>query len=336
MPRKEEWMIKKKCISTPAKKKAKTSAVCGGLKKKGGKKMNFTELKSIIKSEANNTSKSFEESSESLKEKLFKINNTDLKSFITEVGVIPEDICHDSTEEKLFSKATDIVLARTFQELGLTSSVNKERANCADVIAKSNIHNYTLVGDAKAFRLSRTAKNQKDFKVKSMVDWKGDNDYSVIVCPFYQYPKRNSQIYGQALDNNVCLLSWEHLLLLLNKNIKESKTINLSSIWNISDTLASTVTIKDKDKNTNFHEVGNLIICEKYDIQIDDLSLLFKICRGKIIDRGKSEIEYWENKIMEISTYSKRRAINELLTALKLKEKISTISKYIGSLKEDK
>ena len=248
--------------------------------------MRFSELRVLIKTEAENKTRSFDESTDVLKEKIFGINSTDLKTLITEVGVIPEDIEHDSTEEKLFSKATDIVLAKTFQELGLSSSVNKERANCADVVAKSNIHGYTLVGDAKAFRLSRTAKNQKDFKVKSMVDWKGDNDYSVLVCPFYQYPKSNSQIYGQALDNNVCLLSWEHLLLFLEKGLKETKTLNLSKIWNISDTLASKVTIMNKDKNTNFHESANQIICEEYGIKFDDLSDLLKLCRSRIIQRG--------------------------------------------------
>jgi len=297
--------------------------------------MRFTELSEIIKKESENKAHSFDESSDVLKEMIFRVNLNDLKSIITEVGVIPENIGHDSTEEKLFSKATDIVLAKTLQELGLNASVNKERANCADVVAKSNIHGYTLVGDAKAFRLSRTAKNQKDFKVKSMVDWKGDNDYSVLVCPFYQYPKSNSQIYGQALDNNVCLLSWEHLLLLLENNLKESNKINLSKIWNISDTLASKVTIKDKDKNTNFHESGNILICKEYGIKQSELDQLLKLCRSKIVRRGEEEILFWENKIKEIGAYSKEQAIKELLSALKLREKISSIKKYIESLRED-
>lgn len=330
-------MNERKSIFTPAREKKKATAIHGGkIKMKRGKRMQFSELKELIKAEADNTTRSFEDSSDVLKEKIFRISITDLKSLITEVGVIPEDIGHDSTEEKLFSKATDIVLAKTLQELGLSASVNKERANCADVVAKSNIHNYTLVADAKAFRLSRTAKNQKDFKVKSMVDWKGDNDYSVLVCPFYQYPKSNSQIYGQALDNNVCLLSWEHLLLFLDKGLKESKTLSLSKVWNISDTLSSKVTIKDKDRNTNFHESGNQIICNEYGIKFSDLSDLLRLCRNKIVQRGEEEIKFWEKKIEEIETYSKEQAIKELLSALKLRQKISAIKKYIDSLNGEK
>ena len=67
-------------------------------------------------------------------------------------------------KEKLFSKASDAVLSRAFREIGLKSTVLKERGDSADVLAESLFHGYTLVADAKAFRMSRTAKNQKDFK----------------------------------------------------------------------------------------------------------------------------------------------------------------------------
>lgn len=93
--------------------------------------------------------------------------NTD-ENFIEtlrQIGAIPEFIVHDSTEEKLFSKASDAVLSRAFREIGLKSVVLKERGDSADVLVESPIHGYTLVADAKAFRMSRTAKNQKDLRV---------------------------------------------------------------------------------------------------------------------------------------------------------------------------
>lgn len=108
---------------------------------------------------------------------------------IKQIGTIPESIPHDSTEEKLFSKASDAVLARAFRELGLKASVIKERADTADVIAKSQYFGYTLVADAKAFRLSRTAKNQKDFKVSALSCWRKDSEYAVLCGPYFQYPK---------------------------------------------------------------------------------------------------------------------------------------------------
>jgi len=114
-------------------------------------------------------------------------------------------------------------------------------------VAKSQFHNYSLVGDAKSFRLSRTAKNQKDFKIKSMVDWKGDNNYSILICPYYQYPKSKSQIYGQALDDNIALFSWEYFSILLENNICESEQINISNLWNISFTLSANTNIAEKN-----------------------------------------------------------------------------------------
>ncbi len=57
---------------------------------------------------------------------------------------------------------------------------------------------YSFVADAKAFRLSRTAKNQKDFKVQAMDDWKHSKTYAMVVCPVYQLLTRTSQIYQQA------------------------------------------------------------------------------------------------------------------------------------------
>lgn len=81
-------------------------------------------------------------------------------------GDIPESYPHDSSEEKLYSKYTDALLALSYEMLGMRSLVLAERADAADVevFAKT----FSFVADAKCFRLSRTAKNSKDFKVTSM------------------------------------------------------------------------------------------------------------------------------------------------------------------------
>ena len=106
--------------------------------------------------------KDFETASKLLEE--YIVDDTDFIGTLKQIGTIPETIIHDSTAEKLFSKASDAVLSRAFREVGLKSTVLKGHNNSADVLAESPVHGYTLVADAKAFRLSRTAKNQKDFK----------------------------------------------------------------------------------------------------------------------------------------------------------------------------
>ena len=118
----------------------------------------FREILSIIRK---SSSHNFDDACAMLEE---CINSaSDFVGTLRQIGIIPESLTHDSTEEKLFSKASDFVLSRAFRELGLKSVVIKARADSADVLAESQIHGYSLAADAKAFRLSRTAKNQKDF-----------------------------------------------------------------------------------------------------------------------------------------------------------------------------
>lgn len=128
-------------------------------------------------------------------------------------GAMPEQYGHDSTAEKLYSKYTDAVVSETFKWFGLTSIVLSERGDAADVQARSK--DYCLVADAKAFRLSRTAKNQKDFKIQALAEWRNGCDFAVTVCPMYQLPTLKSQIYKQAISRNVCILSYTHLATLL-------------------------------------------------------------------------------------------------------------------------
>ena len=124
-------------------------------------------------------------------------------------GAMPEQYDHDSSEEKLYSKYTDAVVSEALSAMGLRSAVIHARADAADVQARGRA--FSLVADAKSFRLSRTAKNQKDFKVQAMDGWRNGLDYAVVVCPIYQLPTRTSQIYRQAIARNVCLLSYSHL-----------------------------------------------------------------------------------------------------------------------------
>lgn len=258
----------------------------------------------------------------------------DFKEVVKYIGIIPENIEHDSSEEKLYSKASDIVLSRAFRELGLVSRALDERADSADILAESKSgYNYSLVADAKCFRLSRTAKNQKDFKVSNLSDWRGsENEYAVLVAPYFQYPQKRSQIYSKALENNVCLLAWEHISLLLEHNIKESETFSLESIWNASQMMA-------RDKNLSFAGAQDCFlpkmdnyIAKKIGISAEDYGHKLNNYKLFISYRGKMEILYWEEKIVEIRSYTREQAIEELIAAKKLNEKIMTIKDYLKKI----
>lgn len=128
-------------------------------------------------------------------------------------GAIPEAYGRDSSEEKLYSKYTDVVVSHAFRAMGLSSDVLSERGGAADVEASGA--NFAFVADAKAFRLSRTARNQKDFKVQAMDGWKQGKPFAVVVAPLYHLPARSSQIYMQAGERNVAILSYSHLAVLV-------------------------------------------------------------------------------------------------------------------------
>lgn len=263
------------------------------------------------------------------------LNDIAVKEIVKEIGTIPECIKASSSEEKLFSKSSDIILARCFRMLGLKSTAVNERADSADVIAESMHYKYSLVADAKCFRMSRTAKNQKDFKVSALSNWRGgENEYAVLVSPYFQYPKAESQIYKSALDNNVCLISWEHISILLDNNLKETENLSLESLWNISNMIARDSKFAYANAKHCFLPKINIYVSKKIGIQQSEFEELLNQLKNVIIIRGSKELEYCESKIAEIKKLSHEEAINELIKETKLEEKITVINSYLDNLGE--
>jgi type II restriction enzyme len=263
------------------------------------------------------------------------VNELDRQSpvdIVKEIGTIPECIEASSSSEKLFSKASDCILARCFSELGMPSIAVNERGNSADIIARS-IHGYTLVADAKTFRLSRTAKNQKDFKIDTLSNWRGsEHDFALLVAPYFQYPNTVSQIYSSALDKQVCLLSWEHILFLLENNIMESDTLSLEAIWNAPIRLARDTRIAYADRmNCQFPYI-NQMLCDRISVPIQRFNEQLDICKDIIRNRGNYELEYLNSEKEAITTLTRDEAIAELLKSKKVLERISTIEKFVSSL----
>lgn len=278
-----------------------------------------------------NQKKNYDQRLNELEEYIY--NSENLINLIENIKIIPEKIKHDSTEEKLWAKSSDIILSKSFISLGLKSNVIQKRSNSADIIANSIYHNYSLVADAKAFRLSRTAKNQKDYKVVSLSNWRQDAEYAILCAPYFQYPFGNSQIYEQALKYNVCLLSWEHIVFLLKIKIHENDSINFNNLWNYSYICSTITTLSDSFKC--FIPSFNLYISEYFKFNLTDFYNFLKKEINFIFLKGKNEIDYWEEQIIKINQYSREKAIKELLNEKKINRKISQISKFIHGLNND-
>lgn len=274
----------------------------------------------------------FAEASEEIKIYVNELDRQTVIDIVKEIGTIPECIEASSSSEKLFSKASDCILARCFAELGMPSIAVNERGNSADIIARSN-HGYTLVADAKTFRLSRTAKNQKDFKIDTLSNWRGsEHDFALLVAPYFQYPNTVSQIYSSALDKQVCLLSWEHILFLLENNVMESDTLSLEAIWNAPVRLARDTRLAYADRmNCQFPNI-NQMLCDRISVPIQKFNEQLDVCKDIIRNRGNYELEYLNTEKEAITTLTRDEAIAELLKSKKVLERISTIEKFVSSL----
>jgi type II restriction enzyme len=288
----------------------------------------FGKLVSYIFKVAN---RNFSEATESLVKFIDSADN--FIAILEQIGTIPEEIAHDSTEEKLFAKTSDIALARAFREIGLKSTIIKGRADSADVQAESQLFGYTLVADAKAFRMSRTAKNQKDFKVGALSGWRKDANYAVLCAPYFQYPKSQSQIFAQSIENNVCLLTWEHFMFMIRHDIKENLKLNLSPLWNYGEELSHTVVVADKKKR--FLANYNQFFLSAIGCQSINYTEMLTTQISVITQRGITEKMFWENEKVSIQKYSKKQAIEELIRAKKIDEKIRQIEQYVGGLRDD-
>ena len=297
---------------------------------KGGVNMCFNHfIDTIIEL---SVTRKFAEASEEIKIYVNELDRQTVIDIVKEIGTIPECIEASSSSEKLFSKASDCILARCFSELGMPSIAVNERGNSADIIARS-IHGYTLVADAKTFRLSRTAKNQKDFKIDTLSNWRGsEHDFALLVAPYFQYPNTVSQIYSSALDKQVCLLSWEHILFLLENNVMESDTLSLEAIWNAPVRLARDTRIAYADRmNCQFPYI-NQMLCDRISVPIQKFNEQLDVCKDIIRNRGNYELEYLNTEKEAITTLTRDEAIAELLKSKKVLERISTIEKFVSSL----
>lgn len=235
-------------------------------------------------------------------------------------GAIPERYGHDTSEEKLYSKYTDVVIHEAFSAIGLQSLVLKTRADVADVECVAD--DYSFVADAKAFRLSRTAKNQKDFKVQAMDGWKHGKPYAIVVCPVYQLPSRSSQIYQQAATRSVCVGTYSHLAVLVQyaELVSQSKAIELLKQLFISVESMN----PSKDAPAYWQTLNRKML--GFDNKISDLWREEKKASAESVNISREEsLHFLASERERIMKMSKDQAISEILRSSKIDGKIRAV-----------
>jgi len=236
-------------------------------------------------------------------------------------GNIPESYGHDTSEEKLYSKYTDCLLSLAYTELGLKSIVLKERADAADVEAFAK--DYSFVADAKAFRLSRTAKNQKDFKVQAMHGWKRGKPYAMVVCPIYQLPTSSSQIYQQATTQNVCICTYSHLALLLSYAQKDGQAKAQKLLKKIFETTSAL----NPSKNAVDYWLAINKTFLTFSKSVENLWNIEKGVATESIAIAKEEaLTFLAKEREKILKMSHKEALKELIKVHKIDSRIKTIN----------
>lgn len=236
-------------------------------------------------------------------------------------GAIPENYGHDTSEEKLYSKYTDVVIAKAFSTIGLTSLVLKVRADVADVECVTN--NYSFVADAKAFRLSRTAKNQKDFKVQAMDNWKRGNPYAMVVSPVYQLPAYASQIYEQASARSVCIGTYTHLAVLVQYATAVSQSRALDLLHEIFKTVQAMN--PSKSASAYWQAVNRTML--GFDKIVNEIWASEKQASLESIYLAKQEaLHFLAEERRRIMMLTREEAVKEVLKQSKIESKIRTIN----------
>ena len=255
-----------------------------------------------------------------LERELSRVSTSDLGNSLLHCGVIPERYSHDSTEEKLWAKCCDILLSQAFNDLGIPSEVIRVRGDSADIRGVTG--DYSIVADAKAFRLSRTAKNQKDFKVTALDDWRRADTYACLVAPLFQYPSRASQIYFQAEQRNVTLLSYVHLKFLLDHRSSQS----LKPLWTSAGRISPS-----KDARRYWEAIDDAVVAITQK-SYTELRRYKKLESNAIMTVGLEGIQWWESVKDSYQSLSREEAIARLVRAEKVDRKIEVIRKLIDKL----
>lgn len=242
-------------------------------------------------------------------------------------SAIPESYGHDTSEEKLYSKYTDALISAAYSFMGLRSIVLTERADAADVEIVTD--SYSFVADAKVFRLSRTAKNQKDFKVQAMDGWKRGKPFAMVVCPLYQLPSRNSQIYQQAGARNVCIFSYSHLAVLAQLVETEGTGAVIDLLHEVFRTVQAMN--PSKDANVYWQAVNRTIL--GYGARVQELWKAEKIATIESITISKDiALYYYAAEREAIMRMTHEEALKKLVEMHKIDSRVETIKAVSDNL----
>ena len=195
----------------------------------------FTD-KSISDYQKNNKELNHEQIANEFMELFSICSEEELCNILACTGFIPDLYPADSSEETLFSKLVEALVAVWAIKMGFKSILIKEKSSYEDI--NIIIDNNVIVCDAKSFRLGRSqaAPNPKDFlKLEDIRKWLKRHKKGLgglVTYPNTHDWKRggDTYLYCTTKDCPTLMLSYIHLAVLLHFK-KHYKTSDLVSLW---------------------------------------------------------------------------------------------------------
>lgn len=267
---------------------------------------------------------SFDDKGASIIEKIQGVDNHEMVELLTTAGCIPEAYDHDSSEEKLYAKAMDILVAESLSRVGYSANVYQERSGTADVIAtwtNPNSRKHSLVADAKAFRLSRTALNPKDYKIEALSTWKRDADFSLLVGPVAGFPEGTSRLYAEALRYRVVLLSYSHLAFMIEH--AQLELFDPYPIWDSSDGIRNAY--GTSPRAGEYWAAFDNIFQETLHVAPTDWHSTRQRYLMNLLELAEDQVAHFERVKQQVGRMSHSQLVNLAIEALKIDNKIEAI-----------
>lgn len=262
----------------------------------------------------------FQSKSDILRKIVHEMSESQVTNYLFKCGVIPEMFAHDSSNEKIYAELCEILVSAFFRKRGEDARVLDQRGGSADVL--SSVGDKKVVLDAKAFRLSRTALNPKDYKIEAINEWTANHDaeYSGLVGPLNQFPGSRSRLYTEAVRYDVTLLSYGHLAYLLKPELEKE---SIDPIWELGDKISNKYDLDDVDGDIYWDELEQTMLNIHDDIGMFEETI--ESNRRGLEEQSKQQIEYWESKKDELRELTKEELVEELIKSKKIDKKIDRI-----------
>lgn len=286
----------------------------------------YSEIVAKIK-ELCSSDKDFTEKTKELISFIGDMNKEKEIYYLRNSGAIPETFEHDSSEEKLYAKFCDFLVFSFFSLVGMKTRLCEERGDYADVVGE--LDDYIVVADAKGFRLSRTALNPKDYKIEAMNGWrkKANGDYAILVAPINEFPKGKSRLYREAIKYNVLMISYSHLIYILNYS---DKKLDLKKLFNVTSIFDNR---QDVEAEEYWKKVAEIMIttCLGQGNLWNDLKMEAK---RDTLFRIEEQIKHLNITIKSIETMNEQKVRELLLESWGIKNKLEQINKKKKILEE--